>query len=651
MTKSRLIVAYTFVISGVIILLLRYAFLQINAYQKLLTQSIANYSSLVATQPVRGAIIDRSGVILADNRVSYAIAILPKDNNDLDQLFKQLGSYINLTALDKRKYAKQLRQAKNYDWVIIKDGLSNMEIANFTAHAYLFPNVNVFAHTKREYPFADVYSHSMGYVGRVSPNDKKKLSQQGVLQNYLASDYIGKSGLELQYESILRGKIGKKIIRTDAYGNEVGLISNQAAIDGYTLQLTLDHVLQQQAYKILGNKKGAIVALNPQTGGILAFVSKPGYDPGLFLDGISPEDWDDLQQDTRNPLLNRAAQGTYPPGSTFKPFMAAAALYLGVRTPQYRYTDIGYYVIPGSTRRFHNSGGGRPLGVLDIVKAIAFSSDAFFFKLGYDMGVDRMDKGIAKFGLGSKTGIDLPLENAGLLPSRNWKARRFAKDPYQRNWQAADSVNMGVGQGFNHYTPLQMAFALSILANEGVVYRPHFLAKVIDKSGKVVFSYSESPTLINIAKADLALVKKGMQQVMQIGTGASIAAGLKYTMAGKTGTAQVVALAAGTRHAKFMGEKYKDHSWFIAFAPVDKPKIVIAIVVENGGWGATAAAPLARALFDTYLLGRATEESMEIGKYKKFTPKLPSPAGLDAAELEDESNNLDGTTDENVSEN
>lgn len=622
MSKLRIVIAYLFVCLVIVILLLRYAYLQINDHQDLLTKSVENYSSIVATQPVRGGIIDRNGVILADNRVSYAIAILPKDNNDIEELFKTLESYINLTALDKKKYAKQLRQSKNYDWVIIKDDLSNTEVANLTSHAYLFPKLNIFAHTKRDYPFSEVYSHSVGYVSRVSQTDKKKLDAAGTAQNYLANDYIGKNGLEQKYESVLRGIIGKKIIRTDAHGNEVGLISNEPATDGYTLQLTLDNVLQQQAYKLLGNHKGAVVAIDPQTGGVLVFASKPGYDPSLFLDGITPDDWEDLQQDERNPLLNRGAQGTYPPGSTFKPFMSAAALYLGVRTPQYRYNDIGYFVIPGSSRRFRNSGGGRALGTLDFVTAIAKSSDAFFFKLGLDMGVDRMDKGLSLFGLGSKTGIDLPQENTGLLPSRAWKAKRFAKDSYQVNWQAADSVNMGVGQGFNHYTPLQMAFATSILANDGVYYRPHLLDKVIDKSGSVVTTYHGTKEEIPIPKSYLELVKTGMQKVMQIGTGASVGQGLQYTMAGKTGTAQVVALAAGSRHAKFAGEKYKDHSWFIAFAPVDKPKIAIAVLVENGGFGAAAAAPIARAIFDTYLLGAESHESMNVLRYKKFTPKV-----------------------------
>lgn len=636
MNKSRVVAAYLFVFLGVITLLLRYAFLQISDHQKLLSKSIDNYSSVVAAQPVRGAIIDSESIVLADNRVSYAVAVLPRDAKNIESTFIALESQINFTAFDKKKYYKQLRLSKNYDWVIIKDDLSNVEVANLTAHGYSFPNLNVFAHTKRYYPFQDLYAHSVGYVGRVSTNDKKKLDSSGTLSNYVSNDYIGKSGLEQQYESALRGTLGKKIIRTDAYGNEVGLVSNNPATDGYTLQLTLNNRLQQKASQLLGDRKGAIVAIDPQTGGVLVFVSKPSYDANLFLDGISPSDWEDLQNDKGNPLLNRAAQGTYPPGSTFKPFLAAASLYAGVRAASYRFNDVGYFTLPGSSHRFRNS-GNEVLGTIGIVDAVTHSSDAFFYKLGLDMGVDRMDKTLPFFGLGSRTGIDLPQEATGLLPSRAWKAKRFAKDPYQRSWLPADSVTMGVGQGFNHYTPLQMAYATSILADDGVAHRPHLLSRVLDKSGSLVYNYKESETKIPISKADLDLVKLGMQRVMQVGTGAKVGAGARYTMAGKTGTAQVVALQQNSRKSKFSGSQYKDHSWFIAFAPVENPKIAIAVVVENGGWGASAAGPIVRQIFDSYLLQAESGFQESQIKYKKFTPtKITEP---DPAVSTDDENN------------
>lgn len=618
MTNSRIVVAYLFVIAVISILLIRYANLQIYGYEKFLNQAVDNYSSIVSTKPVRGAIIDSESTVLADNQISYAVAILPKDAKNIESVFTELDQQINLTSFDKRKYFKQLKISKKYDWVVIKDSLSNIEIANLTAHRYLFPELNVFAYTKRYYPFQDLYAHSIGYVGRVSQHDKTNLGDKGVLSNYSSNDYIGKAGLEEEYESILRGSLGKKIIQTDAFGNEVGLVSNNPATDGHTIQLTINNHLQQKASQLLGNRKGAIVALDPKTGGVLVFVSKPSYDANLFLDGISPSEWDDLRQDTNNPLLNRASQGTYPPGSTFKPFLAASALYLGVRNSQYRFHDIGYFAIPGSSHRFRNS-GNEVLGTIGIVDAVAHSSDAFFFKLGLDMGVDRMDKTLPMFGLGSKTGIDLPEENTGLLPSRKWKAQRFKNNPSQENWLPADSVTMGIGQGFNHYTPLQMANAVTILANNGVVKHPHFLSRIMDKSGNVIYDYpSESSTRIPISRSDLDLIKLGMQRAMKIGTGARIGAGTKYTIAGKTGTAQVVALQQNSRKSKFSGDKYKDHSWFIAFAPVENPKIAIAVIVENGGFGATSAGPIVRGLFDTYLL--PAESSVPQVKYKKFNP-------------------------------
>lgn len=658
MAKSRIVAAYLFVIIGVIILLSRYAFLQISSHAALLTKSVDNYSSIVATQPVRGTIIDSESIILADNNISYVVAALPKDiRNNAESVFSALSNEINLTSLDKKKFIKQLRMSKNYDWVIIKDGLSNIEVANLVAHNFKYPYTNVFAHTKRYYPFQDLYSHSVGYVGRVSLNDKKRFESAGTGSNYIANDYAGKSGIEQYYESMLRGNIGKKVIRTDAYGNEVGLLQNTPAKDGYTLQLTLNNKLQQKASQLLGNRKGAIVALDPQTGGVLAFVSKPSYDANLFLDGISPTDWDELQNDSRNPLLNRCTQGTYPPGSTFKPFLAAAALYTGVRTPDYRFNDVGYFVLPGSTHKFRNS-GNEVLGNIGIVDAVAHSSDAFFFKLGLDMGVDRMDKTLPMFGLGSKTGIDLPQENSGLLPSKEWKAKRFAKDPYQRNWLPADSVTMGIGQGFNHYTPLQMAFATSILANDGVVRKPHFLERVLNKDGTIAYSYQAPDTTIPISAADLALIKRGMIKVMKTGTGAKIGEGAKYTIAGKTGTAQVVALQQNSRKSKFAGDKYKDHSWFIAFAPADNPKIAIAVIVENAGFGAAVAGPIIRQLLDSYLLKTesavSVDSSAPISNYKRFAPQnienrtaeenIPSDDNNDTTDQSDPQDNEDETS-------
>lgn len=643
MTKSRLIAAYVFVFAAFIVLFARYINLQLMSHNLLQQQSINNYSSIVPSAPIRGTIVDRNSVILADNQAAYALAVLYKDSTQ--DIFAKISRYTNITELDRKKYQAAARRAKNYDWLIIKDDLSNVEIANLTAHHYEFPELLIFAHIKRTYPFDELYSHSIGYVGRVSLQDKTKLAQHEYLHNYTANDYIGKSGLEQYYENVLRGQLGKKIIQTDAVGNEISLLSNIPATDGYTLKLTLDNALQKIAWNLLGNRTGAIVAINPQNGGILAFVSKPGYDPNWFINGISLNDWSDLSQSPNKPLLNRAAQGTYPPGSTFKPFLALAALYLGFRTPNYSLNDPGYFVIPGSTRHFRGSNPGG-LGVVDMRQAIIKSSDVYFYKLGLDMGIDRIHKGVSMFGLGQKTGIDLPIENTGLLPYRAWKAKRFAKDPYQKNWLQADSVSVGIGQGFNNYTPLQMAHAVSIIANGGKVIRPHFLEQIIDKNGKVVQNYMESSTILPIQPSQINFIKEAMHQVVVQGTAKSIAYNLRYTMAGKTGTAQVVRLNDNNHTAKFSGKRYKDHSWFIAFAPVDKPTIAIAVIVENGGWGAGAAAPIARSMFDFYLLGPQNSAQTN-PQYKKFSPAQPT---VERDDNEDDSNEDDSEDDDADSE-
>ncbi len=610
MTNSRVIASYIFVICSFTILILRFAYLQLIDHTFLLQQSVNNYSSIVSTLPVRGTIIDKNGIILADNKVSYLVAALPRDLKNSEDLFSKLSQYFIFSELDKKKYLAMLKNSKKYDWVIIKDDLSDSEIANLTAHIYEFPQISVFAHIKRYYPFEKLYSHSIGYVGRISSLDKKKLDSSGKLNEYVMSDYIGKNGLEQFYEEVLRGQLGKKIIKTDALGNEVGLVANTQAIDGKTIQLTLDNKLQQLAWDLLGDRKGAIVALDPQTGGLLAFVSKPGFDPNWFIDGISLDDWHELTQDLDNPLLNRVAQGSYPPGSTFKPFMALSALYLNIRKPETPYNDRGVYVIPGSWHEFRDMTHPKGLGTIDMYEAITVSSDTYFYKLGVDMGIDKIDKVMPYFGFGKKTGIDLLQENSGLLPSRAWKAKRFAKDSYQKNWQVADSVTIAIGQGFNHYTPLQMAFATSIIANEGKAIRPHFLDKVIDKNGAVLRVYNAESEIIPIPKKQIMFIKSAMENVVENGTAQSIGRNLEYTMAGKTGTAQVVALGKNSHAAKFSGNKYKDHSWFIAFAPVDNPKIAVAIIVENAGFGITAAAPIARKLFDQYILSSKNIEEI-----------------------------------------
>ena len=604
MSKSRILVCYIFISVIFSVLLLRYSYIQLFghiAYQK---QSINNYSSIVPMPPVRGAIIDSNGITLATNVVSYAIGILTKDYKKSTNIFDNLSRYANITELDKKRFFRQLKMAKNYDITILKDDLSNTEIAKLTAHSYEFPNLIIFARTKRYYPFADSYAHSLGYVGKVSAKELTSLSKNNQANEYLNNDYVGKNGLEKFYESQLRGSLGKKIIQTDAHGNEITLISNTPATDGNSIKLTIDNGLQQFANQALGQNNGAIVAIDTTNGGILAFVSKPGFDPNWFIDGIDNIDWNDLRDDPNTPLVNRASQSSFPPGSTFKPFLGIAALHLKFRTPSSTTFDPGYFMLPNSSHKFRDNDHPNGLGVVDMEHAIAVSSDTYFYKLAYDMGIDNIDKGLTKFGFGNKTGIDLPEEASGLLPSREWKQKRFSKDPYQRSWLPADSITIGIGQGFNHYTPLQLAYATSIIANDGLAIKPHFIKEIIPsntKDNKPILYNIESHQ-VGISNANFQFIKKSMEMVVTSGTARQISYGLKYTMAGKTGTAQVVSTLKNSRKQKFAGKKYRDHAWFIAFAPVENPKIAIAILVENGGFGAASAAPIARQLFDYYLV-------------------------------------------------
>lgn len=622
MQKSRFFSAYSFILIVFVILFLRYTVLQIFMHKTLATEAINNYSAEITTLPIRGDIIDKNGIILANNKASYAVSALPKDiKAHLPEILKHLSKYVDITTLDHKKLIAQLKNAKAYNWVIIKDDLNNKEVANLIAHRYEIPEVNVFARIKRVYPFDNMYAHSIGYVGHISAADKNELIKKNIAINYLNNDYIGKSGLENYYESYLRGSLGKKIIKTDAHGNEIGFIDNISAHDGYTVQLTLDHKLQELAWNLLGNRKGAVIAIDPNTGGILTFVSKPAFNPNWFIDGIDVDDWDDLVNNPAKPLLNRAIQGTYPPGSTFKPFMALTALDLGFRTPNSTYYDTGYFVIPGSKHIFHDSARNGH-GLINLTQAIYYSSDTYFYKLGLDMGIDNADKVLPLFGFGAKTGIDIPKEKSGLLPSKEWKSKRFSSNPYQKNWLIADNIPFAVGQGFNHYTPLQMAHAMSIIANGGLNIKPHFLYKVIDENGHTVYIYTPTANALPIQKSYFDFIKSALQKVVTMGTAHGIANNLKYTMAGKTGTAQVVALKQNSHQAKFSGEEYRDHAWFIAFAPVDHPKIALAVLVENGGWGASTAAPIARALCDEYLLPK--ESAPLINNPEIFHPKTES---------------------------
>ncbi len=594
-------VTYTYltIIILFVILLARYLYLQIYSHQTLLKQSIGNYLVSVVDNPIRGVITDRKGTILVDNKINYKAVILARDaKEDPDQIYLAT-QYITITKQDESKYYKQLKNASNNDWVIIKDSLSSQELANLTAHNLDFPNIQILIQAKRDYLYADLYAHSIGYVSKI--NSHKKLKEDQIYKdNYNNLDLVGISGIESFYEKQLRGTPGVHKIQVDAYGDKIKNLGDVSRVDGNSLELTLDHELQSLADKLLNTRKGAIVALDPKTGAVLTFISKPGYDPNEFIDGISSTRWQELSQDQGNPLLNRVTQGLYPPGSIFKPFLAVACLYYKVCHENDSMFDKGYFQLSGSSHKFRESHKGG-LGTINFRQAIAYSSDVYFYDLGYRLGIDRAATLLSLVGFGKKTGIDLPLENSGILPSKQWKERRFIRNKQQKNWLSGDTVSFSIGQGFNTYTPLQMAYTVNILANRGVAVRPHLLNRVVDKSGKEIYKYRPHLTSLAIPREYFEFVDSAMVDVTKYGTAHGIFSNLPYDVAAKTGTAQVVAMKSGSRENVKSGLQFKDHAWFVAFAPADNPKIVVVVLVENGGFGASTAGPIARQMIESYM--------------------------------------------------
>ena len=474
-----------------------------------------------------------------------------------------------------------------------------------SVHLREFKGVEVNSRTFREYPYGKLTSHFLGYIGRISDKDKEMLEEEGLTALYRGSTHIGKSGLEKYYEHQLHGIPGYQEVEKDAYGNIVRVLKNVPSKMGQTLRLGMDIRMQQEADRILGDRRGALVAINPQDGTVLAFVSKPSFDPNLFIDGIDSDTWKMLNNDWKKPLINRVTQGLYPPGSTFKPFMGMALLESGKITQNTIVPAPGAWSIPGSRHIFRDSVRSGH-GSANLSKAIQVSSDTFFYRLGYEMGIDKASPYLAQFGFGQKTGIDLPSEYTGVLPSREWKAKRFAKssDPTAKEWRAGEMVSVSIGQGYNAYTPLQMAHATASLANNGVVHQPHLVKEILDFGARKITRINPNPERQIPFKADnFEYVKRAMEKVLKPGgTAHRIGGGLAYTMGGKTGTAQVVQIKQGGRYnAAALREQHRDHAWFISFAPLEKPEIAIAVILENGGWGAYAA-PLAREMTDFYML-------------------------------------------------
>ena len=607
--RFRIAAAVVFVLACFALLFARFIHLQVLRHDDYAARAEENRISVVPIPPNRGLILDRNGVVLARNYSAYTLEISPSRITDLDGTIDALSSVVEIQPKDRKRFKKLLEESKGFDSVPIRTRLSDQEVARFAAQRYRFPGVEIQARLFRQYPLDKVASHVIGYIGRISQKDIDGLSDEedregtDLLSNYQGTDYIGKEGLEKSYEAQLHGTTGYEKVEVSAGGRAVRTLSRTPATAGDNLRLSVDIKLQQIAEEAFGDRRGALVAIEPSTGDVLAFVSMPTYDPNMFVEGIDSANWDALNTSLDKPLLNRPLTGTYPPGSTLKPFLALAALESGKRKPEDGFQDPGVFDFGGHVFRDDTVGGH---GWVNMYTSIVKSCDIYYFRLANDLGIDLISTFLKPFGFGQPSGIDLDGERTGILPSQEWKRRAF-KQPEQKRWFPGDTISIGIGQGYNSYTPLQMAHAVATLANDGVVMKPH-LVKIIENSvtGERTLTVPSESYRIPLRQADLDFIKSAMVGVNKEGTGAPAFKGAEYVSAGKTGTAQLFDIKANEKyHEGAVDARKRDHAWFVAYAPADHPKIAVAVLVENGGWGAAAAAPIARLVLDYYLLGKS----------------------------------------------
>ena len=604
----RLAIMSGFVVVMFLLLLARFAWLQIIQHSHYHTLAEANRISVVPVTPGRGVIFDRNGVQLAYNYTAHTLEITPGKAGDVSATIDQLAEIVEITPRDRRRFKQLQEESKSFESLPLRSRLADEEIARFAANRYRFPGVEIKARLFRQYPQGELFSHVIGYIGRINQKELDKLDADGEIANYRGTDHIGKTGLELSYESALHGTTGVEQVEIDSAGRAVRVLSRTPPASGANLALKLDAGLQALVDKAFGDRRGALVALDPQTGGVLAFVSKPGFDPNLFVDGIDPQSWSELRNSPDRPMLNRALTGTYPPGSTFKPFMALAALTTGKRTPQQAISDPGYFQF-GNHRFRDDAEFGH--GAVDMYKSIVVSCDTYYYILANEMGIDAIAKFMTRLGFGSRTGIDLTGEAAGILPSQEWKMQRF-----KQKWFAGETVSIGIGQGYNSYTPLQLASAIAAIANDGTMLRPHVVDYMEDVRTKARTPVAPQALALGLNPEHIDVIKKALVGVNKEGTSASVFVGTEYVSAGKTGTSQVVAIKQGEKYIESrVQERHRDHALFVAYAPADKPTIALAVIVENAGFGAKAAAPIARQVFDYYLLGKTPPgDKKEAGK-------------------------------------
>ncbi|MES2535349.1 MAG: penicillin-binding protein 2 [Pseudomonadota bacterium] len=601
---------FVFIFFG--ILFARFLWLQGYKHDHYAAQAEDNRISVVPVVPNRGLIVDRNGVVLARNFSAYTLELTPsKIKGGLEAVIDELALLVDIQPKDRRRFKRQMEESKNFESLPIRTRLTDEEVARFTAQRYRFPGVEIQARLFRQYPLGQVASHVIGYIGRISQRDASKIAEREDAANYNGTDHIGKEGLEKSYEKRLHGTTGYEEVEVSAGGRAVRTLSRTPATPGDNLILSIDIELQKVVEKAFGDRRGALIAIEPATGDILAYVSMPTFDPNLFVEGIDQQSWDELNTSEDRPLVNRPLSGSYPPGSTYKPFMALAALELGKRTPAMSISDPGYFYLGNHKFRDDKEGGH---GTVDMYKSIVHSCDTYYYVLANELGVDVMHDFMKPWGFGQLTGIDLENEKRGLLPSTAWKRAAYKK-PEQQKWYAGETISLGIGQGYNSFTPLQLAHATATLANNGIVMKPHLVKMLEDGVTRArTQTVPKESYRINLKQENIDVIKQAMVGVVREGTSARAFGNSGYVSAGKTGTSQVIAIKKNEKYdAKKIDERHWDHSLYTAFAPADNPRIAIAVIVENGGFGAAAAAPIVRQALDYYLLGKRQEDKAVAG--------------------------------------
>jgi penicillin-binding protein 2 len=608
--RARVLVASLAVLACFLLLAARLVWLQVVKHEQYDEQAETNRTAIVPIVPNRGLVLDRNGIVLATNYSAYTLEITPSrvEGRQLDKVVDELAQVIEISPRDRRRFKKLLEESKSFDSLPIRTKLTDEEVAKFAVQRFRFPGVDIKARLFRNYPFGELASHAIGYIGRINQAEKQQMQEwaEDEQANYRGTEYIGKLGVEQSYEKQLHGVTGVEQVETSAGGRAVRKLGSSPATPGNGVVLSIDIKLQRLIEDLYGDRRGALVALDPKSGEVLAFVSKPTFDPNLFVDGIDPENWQALNESIDKPLLNRALRGTYPVGSTYKPFMALGALHTGKRSATQVIMDGGSWAFGGHVFRSHGDHG---LGAVDMHTSIVKSSNVYYYSLANEMGVDLIHDFMKPLGFGQYTGIDINGEVRGVLPSQEWK-RNYYRKPEQKKWYAGETISLGIGQGYNSFTMLQLAQALSAVVNGGVKHKPHLVIATADAITKQRTAVPKAePVDLGYKPEHIAVIRKAMVGVTQAGTSTRIFQGAAYLSGGKTGTAQAIGIAQGAKYsASKLEEHQRDHSLYIAFAPADDPKIALAVIVENAGFGAAAAAPIARRVFDYWLVNQYPSE-------------------------------------------